>query len=216
MRHVIAFFMIAFTWTQFSCTSNDTFDEIEEAAVYRACVNDFYLKRSFSDSRFEGKPFNVIVVSDKTSGFIVPFSYHDVISKLSPKPDKTVISSFIERNDGEYAESQLNEKTLKIVGRYPLNRHINFRIPHVLVTDQEIERIFKGQVDDGWNEFFQQYPTSRGLVWFSRVGFNRRMTQALLYFTFECSPGDAEGYLILFDKQAGGWKESACTLVWIS
>ena len=142
-RNVIAFLMIAFTPTQFSCTSNDTFDELEEAAVYRACINDFYLKRSFSDSCFEGKPFNVIVVSDKTSGFIVPFSYHKVISELSPKPDKTTISSFLVRNDGEYAESQLNENTLTMVGRYPLNRHIHFRIPHVLIADSEIERIFK-------------------------------------------------------------------------
>ena len=32
MRHFMAFFMIAFKWTQLSCTSNTTFDEIEEAS----------------------------------------------------------------------------------------------------------------------------------------------------------------------------------------
>jgi hypothetical protein len=214
MRPVIAFLTIAFTLPQFSCTSNNTFDELEEAAVYRACVNDFYLQKTFSDSRFEGKPFNLIVVSDKTSGFIVPFSYNKVISELSPKPDKTTMRSFLERNDGEYAESQLNENTLKIVGRYPLNRHIHFGIPHVLITDSEIERIFiKGS---GWDEFFTQYPTSRGLVWFSRVGFNNKKDQALLYFTFGYSSGAEEGFLICLISNRVGWKESTRTLVWIS
>jgi hypothetical protein len=129
---------------------------------------------------------------------------------------KTAIQCLLKRNDGEYPKSQLNEQTLKVVGRFPLNRKISFRIPHVLITDQEIDRIFNGGTEAGWDEFFRKYPTSRGLVFLSRVGFNGRMTQALLYFTLEYSSGAAEGYLILFDKQSLGWEESAHTLVWIS
>jgi hypothetical protein len=116
----VAFLMFAFASILFSCSFRDTFNEMEEAAVYRACVDDFYLKLSFGDLRFEGKPFNVIVISDKTSGFNIPFSYSEVIPKLSPKPDKATIRSFLKRNDGEYPESQLNEKTLRVVGRYPI------------------------------------------------------------------------------------------------
>jgi hypothetical protein len=88
--------------------------------------------------------------------------------------------------------------------------------PYVLITDQEIDQIFKGQGGARWDEFYRRCPTSRGVVFLSRVGFNRNIAQALLYFTFEYGSEAAEGYLILFDKQSGRWKESALTLVWIS
>jgi hypothetical protein len=217
MRHIIAFVLIAFTWTQFRCTSNDSFDENEEAAVYRACIQNYVNKaKAFSDYIFKGKPFSVIVVSEKTSGFIIPMSYQKSISDLSPKPEKTTIRNFLKRNDGEYPRSQLDEKALMVIGRYPINPHIGFTLPHVLLSDQERDQIFKDSPDGGWNDFFRRYPTSRGIVFLSRVGFNRNMTQALLYFTFAYGSGAAEGYLILFDKQANQWKEIARTLVWIS
>ena len=216
MRHINILLMIASALILSSCSSSDTFDERQEAAVYRACVNEYYLKLNFADSWFEGKPFNVIVVSDKTSGFLIPFSYRSEISKLSPKPDKTTIRSFLNRNDGEYPESQLNEKTLSVIGRYPINKYITFKIPHVLLNDQEMDEILSSQDEPRWDEFYRRYPTSRGIVFLSRVGFNRNMTQALLYFTVAVDSGSIEGYLFLFEKQSGGWKESARTLVWIS
>jgi hypothetical protein len=188
-------------------------DEMEEAAVYRAYIDLHYVDRHFSEYLFGNKPFSLIVISAKTSGFIHPFSYEDVIAKLSPKPDKATIKNFLAKNEGYYPESQLTEKTLRVVGRYPINPNINFRLPHTLITDAETDQIFS---NGGWKEFYRRYPTSRGIVFLSRVGFNNDTTQALLYFADEYTQDGGEGFLILLEKRDGEWKQISRADVWIS
>jgi hypothetical protein len=214
MRSITAATLACLVSVLSACNSTDrAFDEKEEAAVYRAYIDTDYASRNFLDSQFVNRPFNVIVISDRTSGFVVPFSYQKSIAKLSPKPDKETVENFLDRNDGKYPESKLTERTLRVIGRYPLNPHIKFGLPHALISDGEIDQIFS---NGKWGEFFRRYPNSRGLVWLSRVGFNKSKTQALLYFAHQYTEAAGEGFLILLAKTASGWKKTAEVLVWIS
>jgi hypothetical protein len=185
---------------------------MEESAVYRAYIDNYYLKFPFPKDSFDDTPFTMVVISDHTSGFMIPLSYKPEIEKLSPRPSDDTIKSFLEKNDGLYPQKQLSEQTLKTVGRYPINRHIKLAIRHVLISDREREEIFK---DGRWSEFFRRYPGSRGIVYLSRVGFNVDMTEALLYFSHSYYD-NAEGLLIYLKGIEGNWRQVAERRVWIS
>lgn len=189
------------------------FDEQEEAAVYRSFINTYYIPDSLQSIRFENKPFTTIVISDRTSGYDVPFSYQEYIAKLMPRPEETTIKNFLDRNDGYYTQSQITEDMLRVVGRYPLNPYIRFKLPHILISDGEFDQLTKG---GKWAEFYRRYPNSRGLVCLSRVGFNKQKTQALLYFVKQYDPEWAEGYLVLLAKKGEEWKRIAQVNVWMS
>ena len=194
-------------------SGNGLSQEQEEVNVYAAYLNTAYINKHFSDRRFSNKPFTMIVISNLTSGFDHPFSYRVAIAQLSPKPEKDTVEDFLTRNDGDYPKSSLTDATMKVIGRYPLNSHIKFKLPHVLISDAEIGRLFrKGE----WEDFCARYPTSRGIVRLSRVGFNKNKTQALLYFAGQYAPAAGEGYLILLGKTSSEWKIITQVTVWIS
>lgn len=148
--------------------------EKEEAAVYRAYIDQTYIAQWFPQN-FKNKPFRQIVIRDRTSGFVAPSPDLQNIAKLSPKPDGETIENFFARNGGYHPKSKLPEEALEKVGRYPLNRSIKFKLPHTLISDSEWNQI-------RWEEFYRRFPDSRGIVVLSRVGFNKNRTQALLYF----------------------------------
>jgi hypothetical protein len=211
MKYSLLIIVAIFTSILASCKS---LEEREEAAVYGSFIDNFYINQQFSDDRFENKSFKTIVIEDQTSGFIIPFSYQEKIAQLPIKPDEETVKNFLTRNDGYYPKSKLTDKTLEFVGRYPLNRSIKFRLPHTLISDSKIDKIFNGNGE--WDEFYKQYPTSRGIVSLSRVGFNKNKTESLLYFAQQYDDSAGEGFLILFTKTHGEWKEIARVVVWIS
>jgi hypothetical protein len=209
------YFISMLSFTLLFCQSAPAFDEREEAAVYKAYINNYYINAAsgFMDSRFKNKPFKTIVISNYTSGYVVPFSYKAKIATMSPLPDEDIIHDFLNRNSGYYEKSQITENVLKTAGRFPIDQRLTFRLPCVWISDQEIERIFR---NGEWEGFYRRYPNSRGLVYLSRVGFNKKMTQALLYFVQQYTNAAGEGYLVLLNKQNNEWKRTAQITVWIS
>lgn len=67
------------------------------------------------------------------------------------------------------------------------------------------------QVGDpvAWEKFNQKYPVSPGIITFSRAGFNKNGSQALVYFTLVGANQVNEIYFFMFTKMEGKWKISA-------
>jgi hypothetical protein len=215
MKYAATVSLVILNSIHIACESFDKkpFNEREEAAVYRAYIDNYYTNIHYPDRQFDNRPFSSIMIFDKTSGFIHSFRDQQLIAKMSPRPEKRTIQGFLGRNDGNYPKSQLTEKNLRVIGRHPINPYLKFKLSHILITDAEIDQIFR---NGGWEEFYRLYPNSRGLVSFSRVGFNRNETQALLYFEHWYGEDAGEGYLVLLKKTQGEWKQIAQTNVWTS
>jgi len=214
MRDILSAILVVLVIAQSGCHASNERDEREEAAVYRDYIGRHYINRKFVDGRFTEKPFSLIVVSQLTAGFHHPFSYQDIIGGLTPMPDEKTVKDFLNRNDGYVPKSSLTEEAIKVVGRYPLNRYISFSIPHALISDKDIDEIFNR--GGRWDEFYRRYPTSRGIVWLSRVGFNQNMSEALLYFGHQYAEAAGEGFLVLLRKSDGEWREVSDVAVWVS
>ena len=70
---------------------------------------------------------------------------------------------------------------------------------------------------DNWEEYYAQCPNSTGIQYFSRVGFNSKMDQALVEDGFNFPYMLAgRGYLVLLEKRNGSWSFINGTRTWVS
>lgn len=100
---------------------------------------------------------------------------------------------------------------------HPLTGISDLGIAHVLVTDEDLSSVFdKPGIDSGWTSFYQKYPRSSGIVFFSAVGFNRDRTQAFVYAGSQCDGLCGSGQYVLLRKENGLWIIQQQMALWVS
>ncbi len=97
-----------------------------------------------------------------------------------------------------------------------LAQSFNLPRPAVLLSDQSVSELLittRVKVDFSslpvrkiqWGEFYQRYPLAPGLISLSRVGFNSRMDQALVYEEIVGNTDGTWGRYLVLRKQSGKW-----------
>ncbi len=89
-------------------------------------------------------------------------------------------------------------------------------ISHRLITKDELNRIFRKGVRNGWEEFYKRYPKSSGYWDFSPVGYNSKGDEALVYISHYCGGRCGTGHLVLLTKENGHWVVRNRVMLWIS
>ena len=91
-------------------------------------------------------------------------------------------------------------------------------IKHVIVSSDKIRSFFKEKYDleAGWDAYYKAFPESGGYIGFSHVGFNKKKTEALLYFQHSCGSLCASGYYLSLIKKNNTWQVKARKMLWIS
>ena len=84
----------------------------------------------------------------------------------------------------------------------------------ICVSNDELRHIFQDR--NGWKRFREMYPQSRGIVDFSRVGFNANMTQALVYAGIQRDWLMGHGAYLLYSRKNGVWVQTSILTAWIS
>lgn len=84
-----------------------------------------------------------------------------------------------------------------------------------IVTRAEIDALFK-KGHDGWEKFYKKYPNAGGFWEFSRPGFNKDSTEAVLYVGHHCGWLCGTGHLYLVRKDGDKWKVVNRVMLWIS
>jgi hypothetical protein len=64
--------------------------------------------------------------------------------------------------------------------------------------------------------FERLFPGARGIIWFSRVGFNRTLDEALVYVSFVCGGLCGEGWDYVLKKRRGTWQVVGVRVIWVS
>jgi hypothetical protein len=148
-------------------------------------------------------------------------------NKLAVIRDKTWAGRFdLERADevnvARYIKEQLSplEDTFddfqgKNKRSYKLERKFDLKVPHVLISEKQSHEIFKQGVR-GWTTFYEKYRDSSGEIQVSRVGFNRRRNQALVYVARMCGGLCGSGVYSLLEKTGGAWTIIKQTRIWAS
>jgi hypothetical protein len=119
-----------------------------------------------------------------------------------PEMDTTVFSDYILVNDTAfYLEDKFNMASKKVT----------------LVSDEEIEYIFNTQdINKDWEEFYRRYPDSNGTIYFSRIGYSKDKTQAMVELGNMYASLGGEGRMIFLKYENNEWKITKVIPTWIS
>lgn len=158
--------------------------EREEYAVYSATISQMFTNEQgtrFVIANPTGSPFFTSLKEKK-----IPFAIAG-----APRVSNETFADFLQRN-----------KT----NRW-LARKLNLDVDYALVDFREIKKLlhdFDGR--DDWTDFGRAYPGARGFIHLSRVGFNSRLDEALVFASWTCGNLCGKGEFILFSKKDNVWK----------
>ncbi len=122
--------------------------------------------------------------------------------------------SYLRENLEGLGEETLADFLAKNRERHPVEPDLNPGGRLVCVDDEEFHHIFRDR--EGWNRFRRTFPESDGTLRFSRVGFDRAVTQAMIYAGQQFDWHVGSGGFWLFSKAGGTWAESGRVGNWIS
>jgi hypothetical protein len=111
------------------------------------------------------------------------------------------------------AEQQTLEDYLAVNKTPDSLKVFNLGINYVLVKDSDLPN---DGYDRFWTKFYEKYPDSSGIIFFSNVGFNYRHDQAFLYAGRNCGGLCGEGEYILLGKVNGKWFIQREQGLWVS
>jgi hypothetical protein len=164
--------------------------EDEQQAVYTAVLHKLYSSSNF-------------VIMDTTatspSGVGDTATILDNIIQNMHGVDTATVDSFRARNDAPF----------------PVSPHMDLGTPYVLLTRDQMTRLFN-QNQDGWQLFYEQHPGTLGITTVSQVGFNISFDQALVYVGTMSHWLAGAGYFVLLKKVNGAWIVDQQVMSWIS
>ena len=166
--------------------------QTEEYAVYSGLINSF-----------QSEPgVDLLLVANQTTPTVSRVSEFDEKEFIKYQlPDITAKETL---NDYKLIDSQ----PLNIANCFAINRS------YILLSNQEVSSYFENS--DTRLRLQEKYPTSNGrIMMLSRVGFNRRMNEALVYAWAYCGGDCGGGGYYLLRKEDGAWKVKE-TKLWIS
>lgn len=143
------------------------------------------------------KPFTLAGLQDRpVKEMLQSFSRNAKIEM--PNADPATITDFIEKNESPY----------------PIDPEFLLDGRLLPVPPSSLEAIFCDQ--DGWKRFNRQYPQSRGILGFSRIGFNAGLDEALLYIENQSHWLSGSGDYFLLRKTDGKWVRRGGKPCWLS
>jgi hypothetical protein len=127
-----------------------------------------------------------------------PKAARDFIRSGLENASSETLSSFIERN----AQSSQLAPDMQI------------GVEYTLLSEKELSTFTK---QPNWGDLLaEKYPGTHGYTVFSRVGFNKSLTQAVVYVGNVGGPMMGSGSYFLLEKQNGEWLLMDEVMAWIS
>jgi len=140
----------------------------------------------------------LIVIKEETESFTVTEETLKYIKKVLPEIEQETLGDFKEKNKNNHT----------------LIKNSDIEGNNVFIAEKEAEDIFKEK--NGWDEFYEKYPNSQGIMSLSRVGFNGKKNQALVSVGNQSHWLAGNGYYILLVKENNIWLIKGKVLSWIS
>jgi len=164
----------------------------EEYKVYDVLINSMYVA---SDVK-------LIVIEDSTG-----------VSTYRGGLETTMV--YIKRHFDALEQLTINNFIKKNVQRYRLGSWFCLKVEFTIITRGEKNRIFRR--GRGWDEFYEIYPNSQGILRLSKVSLNNKVNQAVVYVgNREHWLGGKGYYVFLIKDNKGRWKVKDKVMIWVS
>ena len=166
--------------------------EREEYAVYSAMLVDYV---------FEER--GVMIIANPTVRWDEPLTMKTL--EFSSTDLKTFITS---ANAPVLSQETLDDFLLRNKSNRWLMPKFEIDRKYILVDFREIKKLASdfSATDQEWKAFRQEFSESCGFTTLSRVGFNRRIDQALVHIGWRCPSLCGHWSYLLLAKKDGVWK----------
>lgn len=98
--------------------------------------------------------------------------------------------------------------------KFILENKFDKKLNVTFIDNKEITALFKSHT--GWDDFYKKYNNAIGIIEFSRIGFNKSKTQALIYYSKVSGFSNGYGNYIFYEKINGKWIKVLEVMAWIS
>lgn len=186
-----------------TATDSDQAISADEYSVYSVVLEQLYTSNEI----------RLLVIEDQTDKTSVYFSdssepEFEYLNKHFPMISTATIYDYTSKNN----DSQ------------PLSRAFHLNTSYVLLSRKEFKG-FAGEKEtmemsrDGWTKFYNDYPMSAGLISISRVGFDDKRAQALVYVSLVRGHDSGrmwgDGGYVLLIKRKGVWRVRKQATIWV-
>jgi hypothetical protein len=177
-------------------------DDAEEYAVYNAVLDSIYASSEPKPQQFVINVEPITETQHPSTGTIGGLTGTGA-ARPETAPD---------------TKSDFDEKGKKSCR---LDRRFDLKVPYTLVVNDDLNKIFaldpSGHIDPKvWDHFYQRYPGAAGIVAFSRVGFDSKKNQALVYLVIQYGLVGGSGEFCVLVRNDGKWTIEKQVLIWLS
>lgn len=145
------------------------------------------------------------------------------VTRLGPEEKNPPSRAYFDENrffEGRLEPDLVADFLLKARRTSRLEAKFHFGVPYRFVSDGELEdpEVSLGPVPAQFSptDLAQDAPLTVGVLEFSRVGFNRRENQALLYVGDNRPDGSGAGMLVLLHRRGRVWTIVDTEVLWIA
>lgn len=145
------------------------------------------------------------------------------VTRLGPEGKDPPNRAYFDENrffEGRLEPDLVADFLLKTRRPSRLEARFHFGVPYRFVSDGELEEpeVSLGPIPAEFSptDLAQDAPPTIGILEFSRVGFNRRENQALLYVGDNRPDGSGAGMLVLLDRRGRVWTIVDTEVLWIA
>jgi hypothetical protein len=132
---------------------------------------------------------------------------------------------YVKKHIPSLSQAAVNDYRKKDGESQPLTRLFKFKIKYALISRGKFEDFAGpgGSMEiskDGWEKFYREYPGTLGILSLSRVGFDPKKNQALVYVTdmrgHSSGRSWGAGSYVLLIKRNGAWRVRGHVAVLVS
>lgn len=181
--------------------ANSNSEDEESYAVYSALIENISVNQKS----------NLVVIESETTGCEPPFGSSDKKGyEFIKEWENQALKKFTDLSDETLHNFQNKRNHCDL-----LKSDLNVSVKYILVNKKEIDFLIDLSIDPFWEKFDEKYPNSNGFNKFSKIGFNREMTQALVYTRHSCGSLCGETSFVWLRKKNNTWivEDNASILV---
>jgi hypothetical protein len=150
--------------------------------------------------------------SNSRTPFVGILEQTDLFTRPRGTPDSTL--NFVRKQTSEeISQEVIDDFKIKNQKSYKLNDNFRINIRYLLLPKKDIQDLFS--TGGGWAELNEKYSIDQ-IIKFSKIGFNRERTQALVYTSTQSGPKTGYGLYVYLTKESGIWTIKREVEVWVS
>jgi len=140
----------------------------------------------------------------------VPFSF------LNSDPIIIINSTYYETTEDDRLFNELKSLNKDTLEDFKSVNQVSQVLDLPLTVNKPYEYTALPNDETDWIEFLQKYPNAISITRFSKIGFNKKLNQALVYMRLDCGSECGHAIIYLLVRKGDTWKVEKWVRLWIS